>query len=259
VDGPYTVLPNRIVQSADLSPEAFRVLTYIASLPEDWNLRVEQVAKRCRIGRDSVYDAYAELEGMGLARHMVERGARGRLARRWWEFTLTPWQWAARDPDTQQGTCSWDSGTRRKARRPLAPDSPDQVPPDQVGTTLQCQIKDKDHKREKAHFDRGSPGGVRSEGGAPLLGAVPTERYSAAGEQWPFPEDAHVTRRVRGLQVEPSTLWRHFQEQRRAGKIPQVPRNLAGYLVAMAKRMAPKGDPSVLEQARRDLSRRGQR
>ena len=50
VDGPYTVLPNAIVQGSDLTPEAFRLLAFIASLPEDWNLRIAQAAKKCRMG-----------------------------------------------------------------------------------------------------------------------------------------------------------------------------------------------------------------
>jgi hypothetical protein len=56
--------------------------------------------------------------------------------------------------------------------------------------------------------------------------------------------------------VEPDALWRTFRERRAAGKIPAPPDNVAGYLVAMAKRMAPAADPAVLEQARRDLARK---
>jgi hypothetical protein len=46
VDGPYAHLPNWLIQGSDLTPEAYRVLTYIASLPLDWKLRSEK-ASRC--------------------------------------------------------------------------------------------------------------------------------------------------------------------------------------------------------------------
>ena len=63
VDGPYTLLPNTIVQGPELTANAFRVLAFIASLPEDWHLRIEQAAKRCKLSRNLFYAAIKELEG----------------------------------------------------------------------------------------------------------------------------------------------------------------------------------------------------
>jgi hypothetical protein len=63
--------------------------------------------------------------------------------------------------------------------------------------------------------------------------------------------------------VEPEAVWSRFQRQRRRGGIPNVPDNLAGYLVAIAKRMAKEAygpaDPSKLADARRELARRNSR
>jgi hypothetical protein len=99
-------MPNAIVQGSELTPEAFRLLTYIASLPEDWSLRIAQAGKRCLMGRDRTYNALRDLEQLQLARLMGEKASNGRIIRQWWEFTLTPGQWKAplpENPDTADG------------------------------------------------------------------------------------------------------------------------------------------------------------
>src|SRR5262245_38990750 len=74
VAGPDPCLPNSIRQAKEpaLLPEAFRVLSCVASLPEDWQLRTEQAAKACQMGRERTRKALNDLEGHKLARHVAE-------------------------------------------------------------------------------------------------------------------------------------------------------------------------------------------
>ena len=248
VDGRYTILPNAIVQgtAVKLTPNEFRVLSLMASLPEDWNLRVEQVAKTCGIGRDAVYDAIYGLQEHHLARHLVARGERGRIKARRWEFTLTPGIFL--EPDDPLFLES------RIKRRPLDPDLPDQVPPDQVAPTLQRLVSHKQH----SHTD--------PETGEPVDNGRPHRRASARAESktgsavgsvplhWPFPDEADAARRIRAYGMEPEEVWQQYRRRSNARKIPTPPENLLGYLVGIAKRMAierlPPADPSALADAR---------
>jgi hypothetical protein len=248
VDGRYTILPNAIVQGTEvkLTPNEFRVLSLIASLPEDWNLRIEQVAKTCCIGRDAVYDAIYGLQEHHLARHLVARGERGRIRARRWEFTLTAGHF-----QEIANPLFLESRIKRKA---LVPDLPDQVPPDQVEPTLQRQVSHK--QRSHTHPETGEP----VDNGAPQRQATAraeSKTGSAMGSvplHWPFPDDVDAARRIRAYGMEPEEVWQQYRRRLRARKIPQPPDNVLGYLVGIAKRMAierlPPADPSALADAR---------
>jgi hypothetical protein len=248
VDGRYTMLPNAIVQGTEvkLTPNQFRVLCLIASLPEDWNLRIEQVAKTCCMGRDAVYDAIYGLQEHRLARHLVARGERGRIRARRWEFTLTPGVFLESDDPLFLES--------RIKRRPLDPDLPDQVPPDQVEPTLQRLVSHKAHSQKDP--DTGEPVENRAPHGRATARAE-SKTGSAMGSaplHWPFPDDGEAARRIRAYGMEPEEIWQQYRRRLNAGKIPRPPDNLLGYLVGIAKRMAkealPPADPSALADAR---------
>jgi hypothetical protein len=122
VDGPYTVLPNALVQSKNikLTPNEFRALAYITSVPEDWDLRPEQAAKVCDMGRDAWYDALYGLQGHRSARHMVAREG-GRIKARRWEFTLSPGVF--KEPEEPEKSLFLEIRIKRKK---LVPENPDQ-------------------------------------------------------------------------------------------------------------------------------------
>ena len=248
VDGKYTLLPNAIVQGKGLklTLNEFRVLSLIASLPEDWNLHIEQVAKTCGIGRDAVYDAIHGLQEHRLARHLVARGARGRIRARRWEFTLTPGVFL--EPDDPLFLES------RIKRRSLDPDLPDQVPPDQVEPTLQSLIGHKGHS-EKYPETRDPVEKCPPHGRATVR--ADSKRGSAMGSvpfHWPFPDDGDAARRIRAYGMEPEEVWQQYRQRLNARKIPRPPDNLLGYLVGIAKRLGkarlPPADPSALADAR---------
>jgi hypothetical protein len=91
VDGPYTHLPNWLIQG--VRPDAGSVPgTHLHRVPSArLEAAIREGFKVCRIGRDACYKALNEHEGRALARHIVVRdAASGRIRHRRWEFTLTP-------------------------------------------------------------------------------------------------------------------------------------------------------------------------
>lgn len=61
----YTVFGNELTQNSQLSPRAYRILTYLLSLPSEWKLRVKHLMRHFGFGRDSTYKALLELRKLG--------------------------------------------------------------------------------------------------------------------------------------------------------------------------------------------------
>ena len=57
----FTVIPNEFLHSKTLSFKAKGILSYLLSLPADWELHVSQLATIASDGRDSVYNGILEL------------------------------------------------------------------------------------------------------------------------------------------------------------------------------------------------------
>jgi hypothetical protein len=70
----YTCFGNALTQSNQLSPRAYRILTYLLSLPDKWQLRVKHLMNHFGFGRDSTYNALKELRRLGYA--TLKRGRR---------------------------------------------------------------------------------------------------------------------------------------------------------------------------------------
>lgn len=57
----FTVVPNEFLHSSNLSFKAKGILSYLLSLPADWELHVSQLATIASDGRESVYNGILEL------------------------------------------------------------------------------------------------------------------------------------------------------------------------------------------------------
>lgn len=57
----FTVVPNEFLHSSNLSFKAKGILSYLLSLPADWELHISQLATIASDGRDSVYNGILEL------------------------------------------------------------------------------------------------------------------------------------------------------------------------------------------------------
>ena len=75
----YTVMSNYHFRNSSLSFKAMGLLSFMLSVPDDWDFSVEGLAKCARDGRDSISAGLKELEEAGhLVRRQV-RGERGRI------------------------------------------------------------------------------------------------------------------------------------------------------------------------------------
>ena len=75
----YTVMANHHLRNKALSLKAKGLLSYMLSLPEDWNYTLSGLATSCKDGLDSVRQAVSELESHGYIVRSRIRDARGRL------------------------------------------------------------------------------------------------------------------------------------------------------------------------------------
>ena len=75
----YTVMSNYHLQDKKLSLKAKGLLSYMLSLPDDWDYSLKGLTTGCRDGIDSVRSAVRELEASGYLRRSKVRDARGRI------------------------------------------------------------------------------------------------------------------------------------------------------------------------------------
>lgn len=70
----FTRISNSVLQNGNLSMQAIGLFCYILSLPDDWKIRLTEVQKHFKNGRESFRSAIKELEENGyLIREEVER------------------------------------------------------------------------------------------------------------------------------------------------------------------------------------------
>jgi len=75
----YTVMSNYHLQDRRLSLKAKGLLSYMLSLPDDWDYSLKGLTTGCRDGIDSVRSAVHELEDGGYLYRSKVRDARGRI------------------------------------------------------------------------------------------------------------------------------------------------------------------------------------
>jgi len=61
----YTLVNNEILNSTDLSWKAKGIMSYLISLPEDWELYKTELVKRSKDGYESMISGWKELEALG--------------------------------------------------------------------------------------------------------------------------------------------------------------------------------------------------
>ena len=75
----YTVMSNYHLQDKRLSLKAKGLLSYMLSLPDDWDYSLKGLTIGCKDGLDSVRTAVLELEDHGYVRRQKVRNARGQI------------------------------------------------------------------------------------------------------------------------------------------------------------------------------------
>ena len=79
MQGGYTVLPNQILRTREMSYKARYLLAQMLSMSEAWQYTVAGLAKVCGMGRDAVRTAMVELETLGYLARSQSR-ANGRFS-----------------------------------------------------------------------------------------------------------------------------------------------------------------------------------
>ena len=75
----YTVMSNHHLQDKRLSLKAKGLLSYMLSLPDDWDYSLKGLTVGCKDGLDSVRTAILELEEHGYVRRQKVRNAKGQI------------------------------------------------------------------------------------------------------------------------------------------------------------------------------------
>ena len=75
----YTVMSNHHLQDKRLSLKAKGLLSYMLSLPDDWDYSLKGLTIGCKDGLDSVRTAVLELEEHGYVRRQKVRNAKGQI------------------------------------------------------------------------------------------------------------------------------------------------------------------------------------
>ena len=93
----YTVMSNHHLQDKRLSLKAKGLLSYMLSLPDDWDYSLKGLTTGCRDGIDSVRSTVRELEARGYLRRRKVRDARGRIVDYNYEVFELPQKESAED------------------------------------------------------------------------------------------------------------------------------------------------------------------
>ncbi len=86
----FTILPNDLIRDRRLSWKAIGLLGYILSLPDDFRLYLDYLAKQKKDGRHSTRAGLKELELAGYLTIRRERGELGKYTQVIWEVTDSP-------------------------------------------------------------------------------------------------------------------------------------------------------------------------
>ena len=73
--GNFTIMSNRHLQDRRLSLKAKGLLSYMLSLPDDWDYSVRGLAVCCKEGADAIRHAIHELEANGYLRRTTDRSS----------------------------------------------------------------------------------------------------------------------------------------------------------------------------------------
>jgi hypothetical protein len=86
----YVSIENSMFEDADLSYRAKGVLGYLLSKPDDWTVRVADLVKRGKEGRDAIYTALNELRDLNYLHYYQPKNSKGHWGKTLWEYDDIP-------------------------------------------------------------------------------------------------------------------------------------------------------------------------
>lgn len=104
----YTVMSNHHLQDRTLSLKAKGLLSYMLSLPDDWDYSLKGLTVGCKDGIDSVRTAVLELEERGYVRRQKVRNSKGQIIDHDYQVYESPFNEDSDDFDSVDAlqTCS---------------------------------------------------------------------------------------------------------------------------------------------------------
>ena len=94
----FTIMSNHHLKNKNLSLKAKGLLSYMLSLPEDWNYTIGGLTVVCMEGRDAIREAVKELERQGYVVRTRVRDEQGRLRNA--EYTIYEVPHSAQDRES---------------------------------------------------------------------------------------------------------------------------------------------------------------
>ena len=76
----YSVINNEVLRREDLSWKAKGIMCYVLSLPDDWEIYLEELEKHATDGRDSFRSGWRELINKGYVVTYQDRGENGKFS-----------------------------------------------------------------------------------------------------------------------------------------------------------------------------------
>lgn len=88
----YVSIENSMFEDAELSYRAKGVLGYLLSKPDDWIVRISDLTKRGKEGRDAIYTALNELKDLKYLHFYQPRDSKGHWLKALWEYDDVPFE-----------------------------------------------------------------------------------------------------------------------------------------------------------------------
>ena len=141
MQGGYTVLPNQILRTREMSYKARYLLAQMLSMSEAWQYTVAGMAKVCGMGRDAVRTAMVELETLGYLARSQSR-ANGRFSHNVYIIREVPVEVESAPVEAEPHTASSLAETcaAGAADIPMAPCGQDSVSMPAAPTTVQESV-----------------------------------------------------------------------------------------------------------------------
>lgn len=257
----FTSVLNSCLQDGTLSPEAGWVLMLVLSLPTDWAVNLEWIAKRRRLGRDRARAAVAELIEHQYCRRRQLRGGTGNFGAFVFEFTDLPGSFGggAGSPAPED-----QAPVRKPENKGLAPAPEDQAParkPENKGSApapeRPAPVDQAPYKGQSTQRGGLPPVAYEAEAGDLLIpfdhvcfGS--TDKLEDTGTRrwqkhraiepalpWPWPPfSPEVIAKIRRLCLDPAPLVERYHQKTKGQKIKRP----NAYLMTMAQEAVAERD-----------------
>lgn len=76
----YTIIANQVLRNESLTWKARGILSYLLSMPDDWQIYLKELVKRAPDGIDSLRSGIKELEALGYITKEQARDEKGKMA-----------------------------------------------------------------------------------------------------------------------------------------------------------------------------------